>query len=76
MFLGNYSYEIYVKDGCGIFLVVRVFVEVVDCDFLVIVCIYGFFFSLMFLEVNVDIDGDGDIDLGVMEIWVVDFIID
>lgn len=74
--LGNHSYEIHVKDGCGTSSAVRVPVEVVDCDPPAIVCIHGLSSSLMPLEANVDIDGDGDIDPGAMEIWAVDFIID
>lgn len=74
--LGNHSYEIHVKDGCGTSSAVRVPVEVVDCDPPSIVCIHGLSTSLMPLEANVDIDGDGDVDPGAMEIWAVDFIID
>lgn len=74
--LGNHTYEIHVKDGCGTSSAVRVPVEVVDCDPPSIVCLHGLSTSLMPLEANVDIDGDGDIDPGAMEIWAVDFVID
>lgn len=74
--LGNHTYEIHVKDGCGTSSAVRVPVEVVDCDPPSIVCIHGLSTSLMPLEANTDIDGDGDIDPGAMEIWAVDFVVD
>lgn len=74
--LGNHTYEIHVKDGCGTSNAIRVPVEVVDCDPPSLICLHGLSTSLMPLEANTDIDGDGDIDAGAMEIWASDFIVD
>lgn len=74
--IGQHSYEIHAKDGCGNTNAIRVPVEVVDCDPPSIVCLHGLSTSLMPLEAGTDIDGDGDIDLGAMEIWATDFVID
>lgn len=72
--IGNHTFEVHVKDGCGNSTSVAIPFEVVDCNAPAPICINGLSSGYMPTEPNTDADGDGDIDQGAFPIWAVDFV--
>ncbi|GJM33989.1 MAG: hypothetical protein DHS20C18_29900 [Saprospiraceae bacterium] len=72
--LGQHSFDIHVKDGCGNSNSIAIPFEVVDCHAPSPVCIVSLSSAYSPLPPNTDADGDGDIDLGSKAIWASDFV--
>ncbi len=71
--VGNHTFEVHVKDGCGNSNSVAIPFEVVDCSAPSPTCIVSLSSAYMPLPEGVDADGDGDEDRGMFEIWASDF---
>ncbi len=71
--IGNHTFEVHVKDGCGNSDAVAIPFEVVDCNAPSPVCIVSLSSAYMPLPPGTDADGDGDEDRGMFEIWASDF---
>ena len=72
--IGQYTYEVHVRDGCGNSSIQLLPFEVSDCKAPSPVCIDGLSVELMPVEGGEDVDGDGIADLAAMTIWAEDYI--